>query len=129
MGLEGYEDRLRTIGWLLDERGEQLLALKVEGDQAILRVAAAGTSREVALQATDLAVLRCAARGRRSGIKPPALGRGYQGQLRALGRLVDEHRGRACQLRAEHDGLRAAMLIGEGESAAWRKLWLELGAA
>jgi hypothetical protein len=102
-----------------------LIGLAFTGERATVRVAAAtGASRAVTLRAADLALLRCAARSRRGQLALPAPGTGYQGLLRALGQVVDDRSGRACELRADGRGLVARVLVGDGEATAWRTLRL-----
>jgi hypothetical protein len=124
--MDGLEDRLRAIGWLLDERGQALTALALVGDRATVRVVASNEApEEVLLSPSELAVLRCAGRGRRGRGDAAAPHAGQQGLLRELGRELDSRGARACQLRAQGDGFAVQGHDGADEAAAWRTLRLD----
>lgn len=118
----GFEDRLRAIGWLLDQRNQRLIALTLMTERTELQVATtAGEVEKVALSPSELAVLRCAARMRRGPHNAAAPQEGYQGAMRALGRMIDEREAHACQVREQGDGFVVQLLDGE-EETAWRTL-------
>jgi uncharacterized protein (DUF934 family) len=124
-GGEGFEDRLRAIGWMLDERGERLVALALVAGRTSMQVAAnGGVQEDLELSPSELALLRCAARQRRGRGDATARQSGYQGTLRALGRVIDSRGARACQLRAQGDEFVTRLFDGDDE-AAWLALRLE----
>jgi hypothetical protein len=124
-GGAGFEDRLRAIGWLLDQRKQRLISLTLMTERTAMQVAtAAGEPEEVTLSPSELVVLRCAARMRRGPSDAAAPQEGYQGTLRALGRMIDEREARACQVREQGDGFAVQLLDGEDE-ADWRTLQLD----
>ena len=123
-GGEGFEDRLRAIGWLLDKRGQRLGALALDGDRVIVQAAVeGGVSGDMTLSPSELAMLRCAARGQRGRGDAAVLQEGYQGALRALGRMLDERGTHACQFHAHGDGFVVQVCDGE-DGATWRPIHL-----
>jgi hypothetical protein len=125
-GGDGFEDRLRALGWLLDERGQRLVALALVGDRATVRVTLGdATPEESELNPSDLALLRCTGRAHRGRGDATAPQAGYQGQLRALGRVLDDRGVRACQLRAHGDEFVVQVHNGADDADAWQALRLD----
>jgi hypothetical protein len=110
----GFEDRLRAIGLMLDDRHQRLISLTLVAEQTAMRVAAAdGEPEEVTMSASELAVLRCAARTRRGQGDASSPQEGYQGVMRALGRTIDEREASAFRLHEHGDGFIVQVLKEE----------------
>jgi hypothetical protein len=110
----GFEDRLRAIGLMLDDRHQRLISLTLVAEQTAMQVAtASGEREEVTLSASDLAVLRCTARIRRGRGDATSPQEGFQGVMRALGRVIDEREARACRLQRHGDGFIVQVLKDE----------------